>query len=119
MASPNRLSRKNFPPGAPARRARNALCALSLWYEAQARAVRFTCVVSKKTARKAVDRNRLKRRCREAVRAHVGRIHVPVTVVAYPTREALTASAAQLKDAVGTLLATTLEDGYTPAPQVR
>ncbi len=38
---------------------------------------------------KAVDRNRIKRRLRECVRRHIGKLHFPVDVILHPRRSAL------------------------------
>ena len=53
---------------------------------------KFTCAVSTKVARKAVERNRIKRLCREAVRNMLGELKQPLALVFYAKREATRAS---------------------------
>jgi ribonuclease P protein component len=69
---------------------------------------KFAVVVSKKTARRAVDRNFLKRRSKEALRPHLKNAP-PASIVIYPKKEALKTSysafAAELSDILSRLLA--------------
>lgn len=53
----------------PARRVHGTHFALAVSPLPEGTGPKFTCVVSKKTASKAADRNRIKRHCREAMRS--------------------------------------------------
>jgi len=64
---------------------------------------KFTCVVSKKVSPKAVERNRLKRRCREAFRPLL-RDLPPVAFIIYPKRVALDVPFAELSREMATLV---------------
>lgn len=48
-----------------------------------------SCVVSKKIARRAVDRNTIKRRCREAVHPFLSVLKKPVMLMFYAKKESL------------------------------
>lgn len=63
------------------------------------------CVVSKKIAARAVDRNRIQRRCREVVRSYIGQIEQPIALVFYGKRGAGAASFADTKKDIENLLA--------------
>ncbi len=63
------------------------------------------CVVSKKIAARAVDRNRIQRRCREVVRSYIGKIGKPLALVFYGKRGAAAASFANTKKDIESLLA--------------
>ena len=52
-------------------------------------AARVGLTVSKAMAARAVDRNRIKRRMREAVSKHLALLHAPVDVVLHPRRSVL------------------------------
>ena len=64
---------------------------------------KYACVVSKKVARKAVDRNALKRRCRHILSSYSPALP-PVALVAYPKKEALEASYAELEKELHALI---------------
>jgi ribonuclease P protein component len=66
---------------------------------------KFACVVSKKAAKRAVDRNRIKRRAKEALGAMLKGTTVPVSLVLYAKKEALTASYSDLAADIRALLA--------------
>ena len=53
---------------------------------------RVACVVSKKVAARAVDRNLIKRRCRDAARRLIADIKEPLALVFYANRNAKDAS---------------------------
>ena len=55
---------------------------------------------------KAVDRNRIKRRMREAVRRQIGVLQVPVDVVLHPKRSVMELEFAALEREVGTVFRT-------------
>ena len=87
MPRRNRLSRRVFP-SRTARRIVGSLVSISITPLNGSIEPRFTCVVSKKTATHAADRNRLKRRCREVMRPFVASLP-PLAFVIYPKRTAL------------------------------
>jgi ribonuclease P protein component len=66
-------------------------------------AARVGLTVSKGMAARAVDRNRIKRRMREAVRKHLALLHSPVDVVLHPRRSVLDLDFAALEREVATV----------------
>jgi len=104
MASSHKLSRADFPTAPPQRRASDHLCSLSVWQKKPFSEPQFTCVVSKKTAAKAADRNRLKRRCRAALQSLLDDVDSPVIVVAHPKKTVLDAPPGDLKASLRSLL---------------
>jgi len=66
---------------------------------------KFTCAVSTTVARKAVERNRVKRLCREAVRKTLGKVKRPLALAFYAKREAREASYADIARDIETLIA--------------
>jgi ribonuclease P protein component len=58
---------------------------------------RIGLTVPKAMASKAVDRNRIKRRMREAVRANLALLHAPVDVILHPRRSVMELEFGQLK----------------------
>lgn len=66
---------------------------------------KMASVVSKKIAARSVDRNRIERRCREALRAHMPRIREPLALVLHGKREAVGASFEETKKDIEALLA--------------
>jgi len=65
---------------------------------------KIACVVSKKAARSAVDRNRVRRRCRAALRPLMAQIKDPVAIVFYATKESVGAEYSQLSADIEYLL---------------
>ena len=65
---------------------------------------KFACVVSKKAAKHAVDRNGIKRRCREAVRLATRGRPLAASLIFYAKKEAVGASYARIEQDVGALL---------------
>ena len=59
-------------------RLHGALFFLSAFELPKGQEARFTCVISKKIAPSAVQRNTVRRRCREAARARVQELHIPL-----------------------------------------
>ena len=55
---------------------------------------------------KAVDRNRIKRRMREAVRKNIGELRADVDVILHPRKFVLTLEWAKLEAEVGRVLST-------------
>lgn len=62
------------------------------------------CVVSKKAAASAVDRNLIKRRCREACRLAVKAAAAPCSLVFYAKKEAKGASYAEIEKDIRKLM---------------
>ena len=58
---------------------------------------RIGLTVGKVISKKAVERNRIKRRMREAVRHNLGLLHAPVDVVLHPKRDVIDLEFAQLE----------------------
>ena len=50
---------------------------------------KYTCAVSTKVSKKAVEGNRIKRLCREAVRMHIAEAAEPLAHIFYAKREAV------------------------------
>lgn len=65
---------------------------------------KVACVVSKKVVRKAVDRNRIKRRCREALRQLMTHIKQSVALVLYANTTSNKATFEELSDDIKNLL---------------
>ena len=63
------------------------------------------CVVSKKVSAKAVDRNSVKRRCRNALAKRMPNAKKPLALVFYAKREARDAKFSDIERDVGSLLA--------------
>ena len=65
---------------------------------------RIACVVSKKGAARAVDRNLIKRRCRDAAKSFISDIKEPLVLVFYAGRNAKSAPHAEIKKDMHELL---------------
>lgn len=65
---------------------------------------RAACVVSKKVSARAVDRNRIERYCREALRPLLSNITKPEAFIFYAKKEAREASSSDVARDVGKLL---------------
>ena len=87
MSVPNRMSRVDVEQVLKNRayRVRSILYSALIYPLPSSQSTRFTSVVSKKITRHAVDRNRIKRRTREAVRS-VEWSQKPHLVILYPTQ---------------------------------
>lgn len=68
--------------------------------------MKYACVVSKKAAAKAVSRNSIKRRCREAIRSECKAVGKPRTFVFYAKSSAAGASFADIRRDIKELLTT-------------
>ena len=66
--------------------------------------LQIACIVSKKTATRAVDRNLIKRRCRSAVRNFLADIKKPQALIFYANKNAKAASFAEIKRDVEKLI---------------
>ncbi|MDO8561991.1 MAG: ribonuclease P protein component [bacterium] len=88
------------------RRKRGAYFILSYGVLAGGRSknTQIACVVSKKTAARAVDRNLIKRRCRAAARNLLADIKKPLAFIFYANRNAKGASFAEIKQDVDELM---------------
>ncbi|HXB63224.1 MAG TPA: ribonuclease P protein component [Acidobacteriaceae bacterium] len=68
----------------------------------------------------AVERNRIKRRMREAVRMHLDELHLPLDLILHPRRNVLTLEFAQLEKEVRQIfrsVQSAAAKGALPAPQ--
>ncbi|MBI5457613.1 ribonuclease P protein component [Candidatus Kaiserbacteria bacterium] len=65
---------------------------------------RVALVVSKKIAKRAVDRNKIERRCREALRPLITKMRKPAALILHAKREAREASYAEVALDIGKLL---------------
>ena len=65
---------------------------------------KVACIVSKKVSTKAVDRNRIKRRCYAAVREGIKNIAKPVALIFYAKRSAKDASYADIRKDITALM---------------
>lgn len=70
----------------------------------QATRSRVACVVSKKVSLRAVVRNRIKRRCREALAPLLKSVRRPLALVCNAKREAVEASFAEIRDDIARLV---------------
>lgn len=70
----------------------------------QGKAMAFACVVSKKVTPKAVDRNRIKRWCREAARQHARSLDAPCAIVLRAKKDAARATHADMEREIGSLV---------------
>lgn len=66
--------------------------------------MRWTCIVSRRVARKAVDRNCIKRWCREAARTYAKHTGDTAALVFRAKKEAFHAEFADVKNDVRTLV---------------
>ena len=66
--------------------------------------VKFACVVSKKVSGKASERNLIKRRCREAVRASLKKSNIRGSLIFYAKKDSRNARFADVSDEISLLL---------------
>ncbi|OGG57946.1 ribonuclease P protein component [Candidatus Kaiserbacteria bacterium RIFCSPHIGHO2_01_FULL_55_17] len=85
-------------------RVSGALFALSVSPLLKAQGPKFTCVVPKKVAPKAVQRNLIKRRCRAAVRTHIRRVTTPTALIFRARKGILGAPYADIDKDIRTLV---------------
>ncbi|HEY4516987.1 MAG TPA: ribonuclease P protein component [Candidatus Paceibacterota bacterium] len=103
MPKKHRLSHAEFSSRAGGRRVHGALFALSI-APLPAGPTKVSCVVSKKTALKAHDRNLLKRRCREVLRPHIKTLKHPYALVLQAKKQARGASFSEIREDVENLV---------------
>ncbi len=105
MPKKYRLSRADFTrlPKA-ARRIHGEYFSLTVTPLPSSKGPRAACVVSKKVSARAVDRNRIERRCREALRPLLSKITKPEAFLFYAKREAREASTSDVARDVEKLL---------------
>ncbi|HWP61657.1 MAG TPA: ribonuclease P protein component [Candidatus Paceibacterota bacterium] len=101
MPRKHRVKRADFP--SRSRRIGGKLFSLSVSPLPSGHA-KFSCVVSKKVALKAHDRNLIKRRCKEAARPLILKMKTPLVLVAYAKKEAAGASFAAIRADLESLL---------------
>ena len=89
---------------AKTRRVNGQYFTLSVLPRLEEKGSKVTCVVSKKVARRAVDRNTIKRRAREAMRPILEQITTPAFFMLYAKREALGAISQEITQDVKKLL---------------
>lgn len=102
MPSPHRLSRLDFNHFKVERRLSGAFLSLGVGVVSQRIRGGFACVVSKKVARKAVDRNRIKRRVRAIMREVT--LSGPLVVIVYAKPGASHATMQDLREDIMALL---------------
>ncbi|MCR4281268.1 MAG: ribonuclease P protein component [Candidatus Kaiserbacteria bacterium] len=66
--------------------------------------LQIACIVSRKTAAKAVDRNLIKRRCRSAARNFLADTQKPQVLIFYANKNAKSASFADIKQDIAQLI---------------
>lgn len=108
MPRKNSLTHADFVRAGKAafRRERGACFILSYGAlsEGGSRDPQIACIVSKKTAARAVDRNLIKRRCRAAARNLLAEIKNPLTFIFYANKNAKSASFAEIRQDVENLM---------------
>lgn len=98
LSRKNRITRKDFP--AHTRQGFRVFSGLfsGVIYPTDDQTVRVSVVVSKKTAKRATERNYLKRLFYEAIRPHLGDFSKGALVVLYPKKESLQAPFLVIKE---------------------
>ena len=108
MPKKQRITRADFSTLSPRRQSRlfGVYFSASVSYEASKAATlpRYACVVSKKVAPKAHDRNLIKRRCREAIRPHLKEMQAPLALVLHARKEVVGTSFASIREDLDNLL---------------
>lgn len=80
------------------------LFSLSFARDPLAKDVKAACVISKKTAARAADRNRIRRRCREILRSGLPLLAKGTILVLYAKKDAVKASFSDMKADIEKLL---------------
>ena len=118
MPRKNTLTHADFVRAerAKCRRERGSLFILAFGVlpDRKSREFKAACVVSKKIAARAVDRNLIKRRWRAAMLQYLSAVPAPLTFVFYATRPANNAPYADIKSDVAELVSrATTKLGYS------
>ena len=106
MPKKHRLSRADLARTrrAPARRARGEYFTLAVTALPAGSSAKVACIVSKKIAKRAPDRNTIERRAREALRPLITHIRAPLALVFTAIRGAREASYAEIERDITKLL---------------
>ncbi len=88
----------------PSRRVHGSYFSLTVTPLPASLGAKVACAVSKKVSARAVDRNRIERACREALRPLMEEIQKPVALIFYAKREAREATSALIARDIGKLL---------------
>jgi len=106
MPKKYRLSRADFLrlPRSKARRVHGTYFSLTIYPLLGAQGPKMACVVSKKVAARATDRNKVERRCRGVMRPQMVDIKKPCALVFLAKREVVDASYAQISRDIGALI---------------
>ena len=104
LARKNRISKSEFP--SPKTRGIRFLSASfsGVVYPTQPLNTKISVVVSKKTAPKAVHRNRIKRQFYSLFGAYIEKFNKPILIVVYPKKEALFMKQTDLQKEVAKIL---------------
>ncbi len=106
MPKKHRLTHADFASGAQSRsrRLHGTYFSLAVSRDPGATLPRAACIVSKKVAAHASDRNLIRRRCREALRKFLANTESPLILVFHAKREVLDASYAHIARDVENLI---------------
>ena len=106
MPKKYRLSRADFArlSRTKSRRTHGTYFFLAITSLPEGASVKAACVVPKKIASHAVDRNRIERRCRETLRPLLASVGKPVALIFHAKREAVAASLEDVRKDIETLL---------------
>ena len=106
MKRTGRLTRADFAAveRSESRRVHGAFFTLSISPLKPETETKYACIVSKKVASKAVERNRIKRLCREATRIGLSSSAQPRALVLHAKRAAKGVSSGELRRDVSVLL---------------
>lgn len=103
LSKKNRISRKGFPtPSLRGFRLYSPLFSIVVYTTGTN--PRVAIVVSKKIAKIAVQRNKIRRRMYDALQPYLSRLAAPVTIVVYPTQISTKASFGEIQQEVNKTL---------------
>ncbi len=112
MSRLNRVTRADFVHMERGTRAHGTLFSATIAPMSPPRVSAATCVVSKKVAMRATERNRIKRRCREALRRHVNEFPKQTILVLYAKKAAVEAPFADVERDIRSLIEKIARIGY-------